>query len=73
MDKEVEISAKMMNECNENDLDVKFVSFEWTPAKGIMNAIRMNHHKMENVRFKVLKGIIIADTIQCGNELSCTK
>ena len=32
MDKEEEISAKMINECNENDLGIKFVSFKWTSA-----------------------------------------
>ena len=45
MDKEEEISAKMMNEHNKNDLVIKFVSFKCTLAKGIMNGIRMNHHK----------------------------
>ena len=73
MDKEEEISGKMTNEYNKNDLGIKFVSFKWTSARGIMNAMRMNYHKKEDLRFEILKRIRIDDTVEHRNDLSSVK
>ena len=73
MDDEEEISAKMINEHNENDLGIKFVSFKWALATGITNAARMRHHKKECLRFEVLKEIRIDDEVEYGNDLSSAK
>ena len=73
MDKEEEISAKMMNNYNENDFGIKFVTFEWTSATGITNAIRMDYYKKEDLRFEVLKGIRIDDAVEHGTYLSGVK
>ena len=73
MDEEEDISAKMINECNENELGIKFVSFRWTSAKGITNAIRMNYCNKDDLRFEVLIGKIINDTIEHDCELVSVK
>ena len=73
MHKEEEISAKMTNEHNENELGIKFVSFKWTSAKGTMNAIRIKYHNKDNLRFKVLIGMDINDTIEDEHELASMK
>ena len=73
MDEEEEISAKLKNEHNENDLGIEFVSFKWTSAKGIVNSTSMNCHNKEELRFEVLKGISINDEVEYESELVSTK
>ena len=73
MDKEEDFSAKMINECNENELGIKFVSFKWTSAKGIINAIIMNYYKKEDLQFVVLRGISINDALEHEHELEIVK
>ena len=73
MDKDEEIITKMTNECDENELEIKFVSFKWTSMKCIMNDIRMNYHNKEDLRFEVLKGISINDVSQYEHDLASVK
>ena len=42
IDEDEEISGKLTNDRNENELRIEFVSFKWTSTKGMINAIRMN-------------------------------
>ena len=54
----------MINDHNENELGSKSVSFKWTSAKGITNAIKMNHFNKEDFWFKVLKLFSINDVVE---------
>ena len=73
MDKEEEISAKLTNEHDENELGIKFVSFKWTYAKGIMNATRMDYCNKEDLRFEVLKVMSVNDAVEHEHELESAK
>ena len=73
MGKEEEISTKLINKCNENDIGIKYVSFKWTSAIGITNAIRINYYNKLDLRFEVLKGMTIDDTVECSNGISSAK
>ena len=73
MDKEEEISAKLINEHNENDLGIKCVSFKWTSAIGITNTIRINYHNKLDLRFEGLKGMNIDDAVEYSNDISSAK
>ena len=42
MDKEEEISEKLLNVFNENELGIKCVSFQWTSSTRIINVMRMH-------------------------------
>ena len=73
MDKEEVISAKLVNVHNENELGVKFISFKWNSSTGIMNAIRMKHCNKECLRFEMMKGINVKDTVEHEHELESAK
>ena len=73
MDKKEEISAKLTSVHDNNELDVKIVSFEWTSSTGIMSATKMNHCNKEDLRFEVLKGISIKDAIERECKLASAK
>ena len=73
MDKEEEIGTKMINKHNENDLGIKHVSFKWTSANGVINAIRINCYDKADLRFEVLKGLKIDDTVEHNDDISSVK
>ena len=73
MNKEEDVSTKIINELNENELGIKFVSFKRASAKGMMNSIRMNYCDKENLRFEVLKGISVNNALECECELTIVK
>ena len=73
IDKEEEMSAKMTNEHNENELGIKCVPFKWTSTKGMTNTIRMSYYDKDNLRFEVLIGININNTIECEYEVANVK
>ena len=61
-EEEEEISAKLINVWDENELGIKFILFKWTSSTWILNAIRMDCCNKEDLRFEVLKGISVRDT-----------
>ena len=73
MDEEEEISVKLLNVSNKNELGMKSVSFQWTFSKGITNAMRMNYCNKEHLRFETLKRISVHDTIEYECELESAK
>ena len=73
MDKEEEISAKLINVHNENELGVTCVSFKWNSSKETMNAIRINYCNKEDLRFEVLKGVSVNDVVEHEHELASMK
>ena len=73
MDKEEEISKKLINVFHDNEMGIKYVSFKWTSSKGIINAIRMNYYNKDDLHFEVLKGINIHDEMEYEYELASVK
>ena len=49
------------------------MSFKWNSAKGIINAIRMNYYAKEDLRFEVLKGISVSDSVEHECDLASVK
>ena len=73
MDKEEQLSAKLTNVCNENELCIKCVSFKWASAKGMMNATRTNHCNKKDLRFEVLKVINVNEVAEHEHEIASAK
>ena len=73
MDEEEEISAKLIDVHSENELGIKFASFEWTSSTGIANSTRINCYNKEKLKFEVLKGVSIKDIVQHEHELESAK
>ena len=55
---------------NENELGIKYVSFQLTSSKVITTTTRMNYHNKEDLRFEVLKGVIVHYTMEYECELA---
>ena len=73
MNKEEEISAKLLNAHDGNKLGIKFFSFKWTSSTEIKNAIKMNYFNKEDLSFEMLKGISVKDTVGHECETSIAK
>ena len=73
MEKEEEISKKLINVFNENELGMKHVSFKCKSSAGTTNALRMNRHIKDDLCFEVLKGINARDKMDHECELASTK
>ena len=64
IDKEEEISKKIINVFNDNEMWTKHVSFKWRSSKIITNATIMNYYDKDHLLYEVLTGISAHDTIE---------
>ena len=70
---EEQISSKSLNVHDENELVIKFVSFEWTSSTRIINVITIDCCEKEDLKFEVLKGVSVKDLVEHEHELASVK
>ena len=64
IDKDTKIDNKLLGICKKKELGLTHASFRWTSLNGIINYIKNNYYKKEDLRYEVLKGVNMYDKLE---------